>query len=235
MRRDPARASDVSATKRVVQTCRPGRPRAGDRPRTVKLGLCGLRCARRRMLRFTAVIEARAVEALRPVTLPALRVGLGVLFVWFGALKVSGTSPVESIVAGTLPWADREVVVPLLGGLEVLLGVGVIAAVRLRLLLTALVAHLAGTFLAFVMLPEMMFRQHNPLLLTTGGEFVAKNLVLIAGTLVLICAHAPNPAASAQDLHDQGRADHDNRYDGHQDDRQGRRQDGHRAHATRRS
>jgi uncharacterized membrane protein YkgB len=54
------------------------------------------------------------------------------------------------------------------------------------LVLPVLVAHLAGTFLTFVMLPELMFRGGNPLLLTELGEFVTKNLVLIAATLVLI-------------------------------------------------
>lgn len=31
-----------------------------------------------------------------------------------------------------------------------------------------------------------MFRDHNPLLLTADGEFVAKNLVLVSAAIVLI-------------------------------------------------
>jgi hypothetical protein len=57
----------------------------------------------------------------------------------------------------------------------------------LRLVLPLLIAHLAGTFLTFVMLPELMFRDHDPLMLTASGEFVMKNLVLIAAAMVLIC------------------------------------------------
>ena len=37
-----------------------------------------------------------------------------------------------------------------------------------------------------VVAPDLMFSDGNPLLLTADGEFVAKNVVLIAATLVLI-------------------------------------------------
>ena len=131
-------------------------------------------------------LDARVSGTLRHVTLPALRVLLGVLFVWFGALKVVGRSPVEELVAGTLPFADQDLVVTSLGGVEVLLGVGLVAGFAVRLVLPVLAAHLSGTFLTFVMLPDLMFRDGNVLLLTESGEFVAKNLVLIAATLVLL-------------------------------------------------
>jgi len=38
----------------------------------------------------------------------------------------------------------------------------------------------------FVVAPDLMFSDGNPLLLTADGEFVAKNVVLIAATLVRI-------------------------------------------------
>jgi uncharacterized membrane protein YkgB len=39
-----------------------------------------------------------------------------------------------------------------------------------------------------------MFRGHDPLLLTADGEFVMKNVILIAATLVLI-AHSSQTVA----------------------------------------
>lgn len=131
-------------------------------------------------------METAVCEALRPLTLPALRLLLGVLFIWFGALKVSGTSPVEGMVSGTLPWLNPDVAVVGLGSVEILLGVGLATGVLLRVVLPILVAHLAGTFLTFVMLPGLMVSGDNPLLLTEGGEFVVKNLVLISAALVLM-------------------------------------------------
>ncbi len=142
-------------------------------------------------------LDRLAAEMLRPLALPALRVLLGVLFLWFGGLKVAGVSPVKAMVAGTLPWADPNMIVPVLGGVEVLLGLALVTGVALRLALPALAAHLAGTFLTFVMLPGQMMSHANPLLLTQNGEFVMKNLVLISAALVLI-AHPRRPAAAPQ-------------------------------------
>src|ERR1700752_3378254 len=125
-------------------------------------------------------------ELLAPFALPTLRVLMGLVFVWFGALKVAGTSPVGDLVARTLPWVDRDIVVPALGSVEVLLGLGLVFGLGLRLVLPFAAAHLAGTFLTFVMVPQLMFRHGDPMLLTADGEFVLKNLVLISAPLVLI-------------------------------------------------
>jgi putative oxidoreductase len=131
-------------------------------------------------------------ELLAPFALPALRILMGLVFVWFGALKVAGTSPVADLVARTLPWVDRDVVVPALGSLEVVLGLGMILGLGLRLVLPLAAAHLAGTFLTFVMVPGLMFQHGDPMLLTADGEFVLKNLVLISAALVLM-AHGSSP------------------------------------------
>ena len=121
-------------------------------------------------------VEQRAVAVLRRVAPTLLRISLGVVFVWFGALKVANLTPVGDLVAGTLPFVDPVWFVPVLGGV---LGraITVVSAV--------LVAHLCGTFLVLVMQPELAFQNGNPLLLTTIGEFVVKNVVLISAALVL--------------------------------------------------
>jgi putative oxidoreductase len=144
------------------------------------------------LTRRAGVLDRFAADSLRPLALPSLRILLGLLFVWFGGLKVVGVSPVKAMVAATLPWADPNVIVPVLGGVEVLLGLGLLSGIALRLVLPALALHLTGTFLTFVMLPAQMFRSSDPLLLTENGEFVIKNLVLISAALVLF-AHASRP------------------------------------------
>src|SRR3954467_4167189 len=144
----------------------------------------------RRVHALTLNADHAITAALRPVTLPGLRILLGVVFVWFGALKVFGASPVAAMVSGTLPWADPHVTVMVLGAAEVAFGIALILRFALRLVLPLLAAHLTGTCLTFVMLPGLMFRDHDPFLLTESGEFVAKNLVLIAATIVLLCQTA---------------------------------------------
>lgn len=132
-----------------------------------------------------AEIESRAAALVRPYSLPLLRVSLGVVFLWFGALKVVNETPVAALVAGAVPWLDPSWFVPALGAVEVLLGVALVAGRWLTAVGVVLAGHLSGTFLVLVMQPEVAFQHGNPLLLTTEGEFVVKNLVLISAALVL--------------------------------------------------
>jgi uncharacterized membrane protein YkgB len=115
----------------------------------------------------------------------ALRVALGVVFVWFGALKVIGKSPVEELVRETAYFLPGDFVVPAIGAWEIIIGLGLLFPVALRLTLLMFWAQMAGTFLVLIVHPSLSFQDGNPLLLTVEGEFVIKNLVLIAAGLVI--------------------------------------------------
>ncbi|WP_447004105.1 DUF417 family protein [Saccharothrix isguenensis] len=125
------------------------------------------------------------------MSIPLLRGSLGVVFVWFGALKITGTTPVADLVARTVPWLDPRAFVLALGVVEVVLGVALVVGRRLRWVALLVVLHLCGTFLTLVMQPSVAFQTGNPLLLTMTGEFVVKNLVLITAGLAIMSADAP--------------------------------------------
>ena len=139
----------------------------------------------RRAFGLLSDLERHTVAVLRRVAIPMLRVSLGLVFVWFGALKVLNMTPVGELVAGTLPFVDPAWFVPFLGAVEVALGVGLLVGRWITAVCAVLVAHLCGTFLVLVMQPQLAFQDGNPLLLTTIGEFVIKNVVLISAALVL--------------------------------------------------
>jgi uncharacterized membrane protein YkgB len=138
-----------------------------------------------RLTALLATLETAAAGAVRPYSLLLLRLSLGLVFVWFGALKVADATPVADLVAGTVPWLDRAWFVPALGAAEVVLGLALLVGRFLTAVSAVLVAHLGGTFLVLLMMPELAFQGGNPLLLTTIGEFVIKNVVLISAGLVL--------------------------------------------------
>ncbi len=132
--------------------------------------------------------DRRVFEFLRRVSPWLLRASLALTFIWFGALKVAGTTPVTALVADTVAWVpgiDAGWFIPALGAFEVLLGAALLLGRALRLVLATLVAHLTGTFLVLIVQPAVAFQNGNPLLLTTEGEFVVKNLVLISSLLML--------------------------------------------------
>ena len=125
------------------------------------------------------------ITLLRTWSIPALRLALGVIFFWFGALKVLGVSPVLSLVQQTYSFVPVHPFFLLLGFWEMGIGCGLIFNRALRLTLIFLCIHLSGTFLALLQAPSLFFLHDNPLWLTTEGEFVVKNLVLVAAGLVI--------------------------------------------------
>jgi uncharacterized membrane protein YkgB len=124
------------------------------------------------------------------ISVPLLRIAIGIVFVWFGALKLSGGTPVAELVAKTVPFLPKQYFVPALGTFEVLLGIALLVGRRLDLVVLLLVMHLSGTFLVLVVQPGEAFTDHNPLMLTMVGEFVVKNVVLIAAALVVAAKSA---------------------------------------------
>ena len=131
----------------------------------------------------------RAVEINQRFAPTLLRLALAAVFVWFGALKLIGASPVYELIARTLPFLDPDLSVPVLGAVEVALGLALAVGVLPRVTLLVLAGHLAGTFLSFVTASELMW-DANLFELTADGEFVTKNLVLISAALVLIGIHS---------------------------------------------
>ena len=145
-----------------------------------------------------AMVErAAAINARYAPT--ALRLALALVFVWFGALKISGASPVRDLLAATLPFINPDISVPVLGAVEVLLGLALAIGRFPRFTLLVLAGHLMGTFLTFITAPELMIAHGSPWQLTADGEFVVKNLVLISAALVLIGWHGRGAPAPKRD------------------------------------
>jgi uncharacterized membrane protein YkgB len=122
------------------------------------------------------------------IGVPALRLTLAITFLWFGALKITNDTPVADFVASTVSWipgVDGAWFVPFLGVVEVLLGAALLFNRGMRVVLPLLFAHLTSTFLAVVTQPDVTFQGGNPLMLTTEGEFVVKNFILLSAVLVL--------------------------------------------------
>ncbi len=122
-----------------------------------------------------------------------MRGGLGVVFVWFGGLKVFGVSPAADLVARTTDWAFSPAwFLPVLGGWEVLIGLCLLDPIRslggrawlTRLGILLLALQIPGTFLPLLVVPERCF-DGSLLVLTLEGQYIVKNLVLIAGAIAL--------------------------------------------------
>ncbi|MEZ4737728.1 MAG: DoxX family membrane protein [Caldilineaceae bacterium] len=114
-----------------------------------------------------------------------MRLGLGVVFFWFGALKfVPGLSPAEDLVRHTIYFVDPDLFLPVLAVWEMLIGLGLMTGKLMRLTLLLLFLQMPGTALPLVLLPEVTWTAF-PYGLTLEGQYIIKNLALIGAALVL--------------------------------------------------
>jgi uncharacterized membrane protein YkgB len=114
-----------------------------------------------------------------------MRIGLGIVFFWFGALKlVPGLSPAEELVRNTTYFVNPDWFIPVLALWEMAIGLGLMLGKFMRLTLLLLFLQMPGTALPLVVLPEAVWTQF-PYGLTMEGQYIIKNLVLIGAGLVL--------------------------------------------------
>lgn len=108
-----------------------------------------------------------------------LRWSLGCVYFWFGALKLLDVSPAVPLVGQAFP---PFITLPLYCGLaffEVAVGILFLAGLWTRWTLLAAIIHLLGTFGTLILAPSAVFQGRFPFL-TMEGEFVVKNVVLLA-------------------------------------------------------
>ena len=129
-------------------------------------------------------IDTRIAALMDRYSVPILQFGLGVVFIWFGALKIFGISPAADLVAATVYVLPPDVFVPVLGVWEVLIGLCLLYRPLIRLGILLLFLQMPGTFLPIVLLPDVVFTTF-PYGLTVEGQYIVKNLVIIGAALVI--------------------------------------------------
>lgn len=129
--------------------------------------------------------ENQLVTGMQKYGIDILRVALGIVFLWFGALKLIGASPVKEMIALTYPFFPQQTFLIVLGVWEAAIGLGLIFKIAPRTTILLLWLQMTGTIFATILSPGLFFQHMNPLLLTKDGEFVAKNLILIAASIAV--------------------------------------------------
>jgi uncharacterized membrane protein YphA (DoxX/SURF4 family) len=122
--------------------------------------------------------------------LPLLRLSIGIIFLWFGALKFfEGLSPAEDIATRTIETITfglipEKIIVIGLATWEVLIGIGLIFRIFLRETLLLLYLQMVGTFMPVFLFPQEVFMVF-PYSLTLEGQYIIKNLVVLSAGIVL--------------------------------------------------
>jgi uncharacterized membrane protein YkgB len=114
-----------------------------------------------------------------------LRIALAIVYIWFGGLKIIGTSPAEVLVTETVFWWKPEFFIPILGICEVLIGLGLLIKKLIPFTILLLLMHMMVTFFPVFILKKTCFDLF-PVVPTLVGQYIIKNIVLITGALVVL-------------------------------------------------
>lgn len=135
-------------------------------------------------------LDVRLTRWMARHGVPLLRISLGVVFLWFGALKFfPGLSPAQDLAARTISVLsagriDPAVSLPVLAAWECLIGLGLLAGRFMRLTLLLLAAQMAGTLTPLLLFPGEVFTR-VPYAPTLEGQYIIKNAVLVSAAIVL--------------------------------------------------
>lgn len=132
--------------------------------------------------------------------IPALRISIGIIYLWFGVPKFfPGSSPAESLAADTVERLTFGIIEGVLasvltGGLESILGIILISGKVPRPTILVLLGHMVGTCAPLFIFPEITWKGHG--VGTLEGQYILKNMVIVAAAFVLI-GHAKSRAGKS--------------------------------------
>jgi uncharacterized membrane protein YkgB len=120
-----------------------------------------------------------------------LSISMGLVFVWFGALKLVGMSPAEPLIRDTLdflPATLLNLLILLLAIWEVAIGIGFLSGKAKRIVLIMLLLQMAGAMSPLLLAPERLWETF-PFVWTLEGQYVFKDIVLISAGLAIGATH----------------------------------------------
>jgi uncharacterized membrane protein YphA (DoxX/SURF4 family) len=135
-------------------------------------------------------VDESIVHWLTDHSVSFLRISMGVVFLWFGALKfLPNVSPAQSLVMQTTHVLTMGIIPPKVGlvlvaTLECAIGIGFLYGRFMRLTLVLMTFQMVGALSPLVLFPETVFTLglYAP---TLEGQYIIKNVVLIGAALVL--------------------------------------------------
>lgn len=145
-----------------------------------------------RLRALVGVALDRLGDLLAVHSITVLRISLGVVFLVFASFKfVSGASPAEDLAVATVDqltfgMVSGDAALLMTALMETFIGLTLLTGRFLKLGLLVLAGALAGIMSPLVLFPDQMWADNGPTLL---GQYVFKDIVLVAGALV-VAAHA---------------------------------------------
>lgn len=135
-------------------------------------------------------IDSQLTHWMARYSITLLRVGLGLIFIWFGFLKFfPNLSPAEELATRTISTLSFGIVtpafsLPILAAWECLIGIGLVVGRWTRVVLLLLWTQMIGTIMPLFLFPTEVF-SWLPFAPTLEGQYIIKNIVLVCAGLVI--------------------------------------------------
>jgi uncharacterized membrane protein YkgB len=138
----------------------------------------------RRRAGARASLDERVTRWLAHEGVTTLRVGIGLLYLWFGGLKVIGSGPARHLIESFVSVMPGSILLPAIGTLEIAIGIAFISGWGMRPAMVLLALQIPALLLPFVFVPEDMFFA-PPVLLTLPGQYVLKSVLLSLAAIIV--------------------------------------------------
>jgi uncharacterized membrane protein YphA (DoxX/SURF4 family) len=125
-----------------------------------------------------------------------IRVSIGIIYIWFGALKffpevspaeVLAKDTIDMLTLGLIPTQTSYLILALW---ETVLGFMLVIGLCPKCTITLALLHMLGTFMPLVLLSEVTFGS-APVSLTLVGQYIMKNLIIVAALLAIFPIQKP--------------------------------------------
>ncbi len=139
--------------------------------------------------------DIKLIHFFKKISEPAARVGLFIVFFWFGALKVVGLSPASGLVQRlfneTMPFMTFDSFIFIFGMLECFIGILFLVHGLERVVIPILFFHMVTTFMPLFILPQETWSAF--MVPTLEGQYIIKNVLLIAAAIGIASHLHPLP------------------------------------------
>ena len=130
-------------------------------------------------------IDRQITAFMAKYGLVLLRLSLGIVYIWFGALKLfPDASPASELIRRSFEFLPGDYFIPAVGALEIIIGLGFLTGLFLRITIFLMGLQILGALSPMLLEPSAVWVKF-PFFLTLEGQYMVKNSVLIAAAIVI--------------------------------------------------
>lgn len=143
-----------------------------------------------RGLRLFSQVDVLLTSWMARYGVMILRISVGIVFFWFGALKFfPDLSPAQDLATRTISiltfgLIPAPIALFILAAWECTIGIGLILGLYMRVTLALLWLQMLGTITPIFFFPTEVFK-YIPFAPTLEGQYIIKNIVLISAGIVI--------------------------------------------------